>query len=77
MYDVSHINTTWGTKEVASHKVEDHHFGEEGVDPYRHHDISLHFIKGYSRHKTKVKIKRNLIQPFPSLIKNTKEIWIC
>ena len=73
MYDVSHINTTWGSKEVASHKVEDHHFGG-GVDPYRHHDISLHFTKGYSRHKTKVTVKRNFIQPFPSLIKNTKEI---
>ena len=73
MYDVSHINTTWGSKEVASHKVEDLHFGG-GVDPYRHHDISLHFTKGYSRHKTKVTVKRNFIQPFPSLIKNTKEI---
>ena len=48
--------------------------GGGGVDPYRHHDISLHFTKGYSRHKTKVTVKRNFIQPFHSLIKNTKEI---
>ena len=31
------------------------------VDPSRHHDISLHSTKGYSRHKTIVKAKNNFI----------------
>ena len=57
-----------------------------GVDPSRHHvlkkntyhflDISLHFTEGYSRYKTKVKVKNNLIQPSPPLIKYIKEIRI-
>ena len=48
-----------------------------GVDPYRHHvlkkktyhflDVSLHSTEGYSRYKTKVKVKSNLIQPSPLL----------
>ena len=58
-----------------------------GVDPSRHHvltkrkyhflDISLHSAKGFSRYKTKVKVKNNLFQPSSPLIKNTKEIKIC
>ena len=57
------------------------------VDPSRHHvlkkktyrflDIWLHSTEGYSRYKTKVKIKNDLIQPSPPLIKNTKEIKMC
>ena len=45
----------------------------------RHHflDISLHSTKGYSRYKTKAKVKNSFIQPSPTLIKNTKEIRIC
>ena len=31
------------------------------VDPSRHHDISLHSTKGYSRHKSIVKAKNNFI----------------
>ena len=40
-------------------------------------DISLHSAKGYSRHKTKVKVKNNFIEPSPLLINYTKEIRIC
>ena len=59
----------------------------EGVDLSRHHvlkkktyhflNISLHSTKGYSRYKTKVKVKNNFIQLSPTLIKNTEEIIIC
>ena len=52
-----------------------------GGDPSRHQvlkkkkyhflDISLHSTMVYSRHKTKVKVKNNFIQPYPPLIKNT------
>ena len=66
----------------------DHFFGGEGVvDPSRYHilkkktdcflDISLQSAEGYSRYKTKVKVKNNLIQSSPPLIKNIKEIRIC
>ena len=48
-----------------------------GVNPTRHHDISLHSTKGYLRHKTKVKVKNKFIQTSPPLIKNTKETRIC
>ena len=61
--------------------------GGGGVDPSRHHvlkkktyhflDISLHSTEGYSRYKTKVKVKNNLIQLAPPLMKNAKEIRIC
>ena len=61
-------------------------FGGGGVDPARHDllkentyhflDISLHSTEGYSRYKTKVNVKNNLIQPSPPLGKNTKEIRI-
>ena len=58
-----------------------------GVDLSRHHVlkkktynflvISPHSTEGYSRYKTKLKVKNNFIQPSPLLIKNTKEIRIC
>ena len=58
-----------------------------GVDPYRHHalkkkayhflDVPLHSTESYLRYKTKEKVKNNLIQPSPPLIKNTEEIRIC
>ena len=51
------------------------------VDPSTHHvlkkkmyhflDISLHSTKGYSRYKTKIKVKNNFFQPSPTFIKNT------
>ena len=31
------------------------------ADPSKHHDISLHSTKGYSRHKSIVKVKNNFI----------------
>ena len=53
-----------------------------GDDPTRHHvlkkktyhflNISLHSTKGYSRHKIKVKVMNNLIQPSLPLIKYEK-----
>ena len=52
MYDVSHINTTWGSKEVASHKAEDHHFGGVGggeltpIDTMIYHFTLLRVIQG-------------------------------
>ena len=61
-------------------------FGGSGggvVDPSKQEetdyflDISLQSTEGYSRYKTKVKVKNNLIQPSPPLIKNTKEVRIC
>ena len=53
MYDVSHINTTWESKEVASHKAEDHHFGGGGgggeltpIDTMIYHFTLLRVIQG-------------------------------
>ena len=78
------IKETWGSKEVGTI-----FWGVGGgvVDPSKHHilkketdyflDISLQSTEGYSRYKTKVKVKTNLIQPSPPLIKNTKEVRIC
>ena len=70
MYDACHINGTWdGEREIGRLKL----LYESGnpqnggpsflgrVDPSRHHDISLHSTKGYSRHKTIVKAKNNFI----------------
>ena len=58
-----------------------------GVDPSRDRvltkrkchflDILLHSAKGFSRYKTKAKVKNNLFQRSTPLIKNTKEIRIC
>ena len=70
MYDACHINGTWdGEREIGRLKL----LYESGkpqnggpsflgrVDPSRHHDISLHSTKGYSRHKSIVKAKNNFI----------------
>ena len=70
MYDACHINGTWdGEREIGRLKLlyksgKPQNGGPSflgRVDPSRHHDISLHSTKGYSRHKTIVKAKNNFI----------------
>ena len=93
MYGPCHVNGTRWTKKVGQLKLLYEGFKPQSGgpsfsgDPSRHHVLkkrTYHFLyisllssEGYSRYKTKVKVKNNLTEPFPPLIKNTKGITIC
>ena len=93
MYGICHINGTWGSTEVGQLKLSYEggktqrkglFWGEltpldtkKHTKTYHFLDISLHSSKGYSRYKTNVKVKNNLIQASLPLIKNNQEIRIC